>query len=187
VTARDLTPSVLAAIQATDVRPALFFEGEFESGTVRLWTGFGTVTWNGHEWQGAGTLGGISEIEETRGIVASGVTVFLSGVNPALVSVAIGEARQGLPGKIWIGFLTDAGEVIADPFAAFSGRLDVPEIADGEETATISISYESRLIDLNRPREWRYTEESQRVDHPEDRGFEFVTKIQDIEFVWNRT
>ncbi|HBN31649.1 MAG TPA: hypothetical protein DD416_10620, partial [Rhodobacteraceae bacterium] len=73
-----------------------------------------------------------------------------------------------------------------DPVQAFSGRLDVPEIADDANTCTITISYESRLIDLNTARSWRYTHESQQSLYPGDRGFEYVTAIQDREITWGR-
>ena len=82
-------------------------------------------------------------------MVAGGTAVSLSGVPLDLVQLAIAEARQGLPGRLWLGLLTETGEIIADPVQAFSGRLDVPEIADDANTCTITISYESRLIDLN--------------------------------------
>ena len=73
-----------------------------------------------------------------------------------------------------------------DPVQAFSGRLDVPEIKDDADTCTITISYESRLIDLTVARTWRYTHESQQVLFPGDLGFEYVTTIQDREITWGR-
>ena len=102
------------------------------------------------------------------------------------LGMAIAEARQGLPGKVWLGLLTEAGTIIADPVLAFAGRLDVPEITDDVETCRITISYESRLIDLNTARSWRYTHESQQVLYPGDLGFEYVTAIQDREITWGR-
>jgi hypothetical protein len=103
-----------------------------------------------------------------------------------LVQVAIDEARQGMPGRIWIGLMSEAGALIADPVQAFSGRLDVPEITEDADTCTITISYESRLIDLTVPRTWRYTHESQQVLYPGDLAFEYVTAIQDREIPWGR-
>jgi len=103
-----------------------------------------------------------------------------------MVALAIDEARQGKPGRVWLGLLTDAREIIADPVQAFTGRLDVPEIADTGESCTVTISYENRLIDLGTPRNWRYTHESQQALAPGDQGFAFVTTIQDKEITWGR-
>lgn len=183
---RAMTPAAEAALTAPDLRPVMLFEGEFPSGTIRLWTGLGAVSWNGQTWTGAGNLIGVSEVEEGTDIVARGLTVTLAGVPPEFVALAITDARQGLPGRVWIGLLDTAGAIIADAVNVFAGRLDVPSIADGAETLTISVSYESRLIDLNTPREWRYTKESQRALYPDDAGLDYVAGLQDKRITWGR-
>lgn len=187
MTTRDLTPSFLTALDADVVDLALFFEGEFNSGTVYLWTGIGLKDWNGQTWQGAGQLIGISQIEETDKVQANGVTVTLSGVDTANIALVIDEARQGLKGRVWVAILDASGNIIADPFQPFVGRLDVPQISENGQTATISISYESKLIDLQKPRNWRYTDESQKTIHPDDLFFEYVTSIQDKKLTWGRS
>ena len=183
---RDMTTAFGTALAEQDLCPVILFEGEFASGMVRIWSGAGDLDWDGKTWNGVGGLLGLGEIEETRQVVANGTSVSLSGVAPQMVALAIEEARQGKPGRVWLGLLDEAREVIADPVQAFSGRLDVPEITDNEQSCTLTISYESRLIDLGRARSWRYTHESQQVLHPGDKGFEFVTSIQDREITWGR-
>jgi len=183
---RALTPAVTAALQAPELRPILLFEGEFQSGTVRLWSGLGEITWAGARWTGLGTLLNFGAIEETGEIVAGGTMITLSGVPLELVGLAIEEAQQGKAGRLWLGLLTEAGEIIADPVKAFAGRLDVPEITDNAESCTLTISYESRLVDLTVPRNWRYTHESQQALFPGDRGFEHVTTIQNKDVTWGR-
>ena len=181
---RTATSGLLTALVAPVVRPVLLFHGEFASGALRLWSGVGSLVWGGKTWTGAGNLLNIGGIAETSEVVASGTTISLSGVPVALVSAAILDARQGLPGRIYLGLLDEAGSLIADPVLLFLGRLDVPEIADGEDDCTITISYESRLIDLQTPREWRWTHESQRALYPNDDGLKFVTTIQGKEIKW---
>ena len=183
---RNLTPDFAAALTDRDLRPVIFFEGVFVSGTVRLWSGLGEIGWAGQSWSGAGALLGLGAIEETSEVVAGGTSVSLSGIPLDLVQMAIAEARQGLPGRVWLGLLTPEGQIIADPVLAFAGRLDVPEITDDAESCRITISYESRLIDLNTPRSWRYTHESQQALFPGDLGFEYVAAIQDREITWGR-
>jgi len=183
---RNLTPEYLAALEDQALYPALFFEGEFASGWVRIWTGASDIIWDDKTWTGTGVLMGVGALEETSEVVASGTSVSLSGVPLDLVGLAIEEARQGNVGRIWLALLTADGEVIANPVQAFSGRLDVPELSEDGATCTITISYESRMIDLGTPRNWRYTHENQQVLHPGDRGFEHVTAIQDREVTWGR-
>lgn len=153
--ARDLSAQIAAALEQGTLRPILFFEGEFASGWVRIWSGLGEIAWNGQTWTGVGSLLGIGSIEETQQVVAGGTTVSLSGVPLEMISLAIEEARQGKPGRVWLGLLTEQREIIADPVRAFTGRLDVPEVADAGDSCTVTISYENRLIDLGVARNWR--------------------------------
>jgi len=181
---REMTPEFEAALLEQNLRVCMFFEGQFPSGNIYLWTGLGEVDWNGQTWLGAGNLIGVSEVSETSDVVANGISVTLSGVPVSLISLVIDDAQQGLPGKVYVGLLDESGDVIADPVQSFAGRLDVPTITDGAETCTIQISYESRLVDLLKPREFRYTHESQKIFYPSDRGFEFVTSLQDKALTW---
>lgn len=179
-----MSSAMEAALADQNARPALFFRGEFSGGTVHVWTGLGSIDWDGATWTGLGNLVGLTNVEEGQSIEARSVTVSLSGVPVELVSAALGQARQGLPGQVWLGLLDEDRALMADPVAIFSGRLDVPAITDGQETCVIAISYESRLIDLNRPREVRYTHEMQQQLHPGDLGLEYVTSIQERKITW---
>lgn len=183
--ARDLTAGVITQLQAASVEVGVLFEGEFASGWVRLWSGVGTLSWDGKSWSGVGTLLGISGIDETNEIRASGLTVSLSGVPSDLLSAALGDARSGKTGRVYLAFFS-SGSIVADPILQFEGRLDVPAIEDGPDTATISISYESELIDLERARERRYTPEDQAIDFPGDLGFDYVAALQDAQITWGR-
>jgi hypothetical protein len=183
--ARDLTAGVITQLQAASVEVGILFEGEFASGWVRLWSGVGTLSWDSKSWSGVGTLLGISGIDETNEIRASGLTVSLSGVPSDLLSAALGDARSGKTGRVYLAFFS-GGSIVADPILQFEGRLDVPAIEDGPDTATISISYESELIDLERARERRYTPEDQAIDFPGDLGFDYVAALQDAQITWGR-
>lgn len=181
---RDMTTAMDAALQGKAIRVFLLFEAEFPSGTVRLSTLHEDVIWAGQTWIGGGTLLSVSAIQESTDVVATGITVTLAGVDPSLVSLVISDAMQGLPGKVWLGLHDASGALIVNPLALFAGRLDVPQITDGAATCAITVSYENRLVDLNTPREWRRTHESQQQLYPGDMGFEFVAGLQDKEIPW---
>lgn len=181
---RDLTADFLAEIEAAALRPVRLVEAEFTGGWLRLWTGIGAVSWNGETWAGAGNLLGISEIAEASDVRAVGITVSLSGLNTSIIALALAQARQGLPCRVYEGMLDGSGAIIADPLLSFEGRLDVPEIDDSGETCAVSISYESRLIDLERPRERRITHEDQQIDYPGDQGRAQVAVLQDKVVTW---
>lgn len=182
---RDLTTAVANEVEAAEVQPFLLFEGEFVSGYIRAWSGIGDLVWNSQTWTGTGTLLSISDIQETSDGSAQGITATLSGVPSALISIALQDVRQGASGKIWLGFFNNG--IIDDPILLFEGRLDVPVINESGETASISISYESRLIDLQRQREHLYTDKDQQGLFAGDLGCQFVTSIQEITLNWGKT
>lgn len=183
---RILTPEFAAALSDSTVYPIILYEGEFASGTIRLWTGVGVISWNDKTWIGGSNLVGISPMEEVLGTKASGASVSMSGVPIENISLAIQEAKQGLIGVAYFGLLTESGLIIANPIEMFVGRLDVPEISIDGETVTVKISYENKMTDMKRTREFRYTHESQKALFPDDEGFSFVAGLQDATVVWGK-
>jgi len=184
--ARQLTTALEAATLAPVVRPALLVGLDFASGPLRLWSGIGKLTWAGNDYLGAGQLLAVAPATETQGLSAEGATLALSGIPAELLSIALAEAYQGRSAKVWLAAFDLSGALVADPYLIFDGRMDVMTIDEAGETSTISVTAESRLIDLERPRERRYTDEDQRIEYPDDAGCEFVAGLADAEITWGR-
>jgi hypothetical protein len=183
---RSLTAALEAETLAGALRPVLFCEIETAAGTSRAWTGYGTIQWNGESWTGLGHLAGVAGIAETGDVQAAGVTLTLSGVPQALLGLVLADVRQGKPVRIWLGAISEAGAVVADPYLVFSGRFDTATVDEGAESATIAVAAESRLIDLERPRARRYTPEDQAIDYPGDKGLDYVASLQDAAVIWGK-
>ena len=73
------------------------------------------------------------------------------------------------------------------PASMFKGYIDQMVIEEGADTSTITVSVESKLIDLERARTLRYTDESQKARFPNDKGFQYVNDLQDKKFNWGRS
>lgn len=181
---RPMTGAVENETLAAYSRPVLIAAIDTAGGMVRVWGGVGDLSWDGDTYQGTGILGGLSPVAESSDLRASGMTFTLSGVPASYISTALGQMRQGLSAKLWLGFMDSSWALIADPVLIFSGLTDVPTINESGETATIGISVESRLVDLERPRTRRYTHEDQQLRDPGDRGFEYVPALQDTVVEW---
>jgi hypothetical protein len=181
---RPLTTGMTAQITGVALRPCFFLQAHFLSGDIFLWSGLGTVTWNGQVWQGVGSLGQISAIQESANVQANNVTFTLSGIPSDLISKAISETRQGYAVQLWFGALGDNNNVIVDPLKCFAGRMDVPTVEETPDTSSISITVENRLVDLQRSRLRRYTHEDQQIDYPGDLGFVYVSGLQNWNGVW---
>ncbi len=183
---RTASAAMVAALQASILCPAIFVEANFANGPVYVWSGYGSVTWNGQTWQGLGSLGSISNIEEGATVEAKGMTLTVSGVDPALLSDVLTDFQVGLPVTVWLGLFDASGSLLADPIVSFAGRMDQPTISMSGEIATIGINCESRLLDMNVSVERRYTDADQQLDYPGDLGFGFVNSIQDVTIYWGR-
>jgi hypothetical protein len=183
----NVTPAVLAQLISQSVRPAIFVQASFQNDTIYVWTGFGNIYWNGHTWIGIGTLGGISTIEEGATISARGITLSLSGIDPTLLTSIMGEFQQGQPVTVYLGFFDASNNLIADPLVSWAGRMDQPTIEMDGSTATIAITCENRLVEMNVAVDRRLTNEDQQLDHPGDRGLEFTAGIIDVMIYWGRS
>ena len=180
---RDIA-SVIANVLGDEViQPFFAIDLEFDSGTLRFWSGVGTKTINGEAYLGAGTLLGISDIDETAEIAAAGVTLTLSGIPAELLSLALNEPYQNRRALIYFGILGEE----ADMAEIFTGTMDRMDIEEGADTSVIQLAIENRLLDLERARVRRYTNNDQQSRFPGDKGFEFVETIQDRELFWGRT
>jgi len=174
-----------SAFTDDSLAPFIGVELEFDSGIVRLWNGYLDLTVDGKAFTGSADLMAISGVEETGEIAAKGVNMTLSGISSELISVALQENYQNRIARIYIGSIADDGTVSS--YILFAGRMDVMTIEENGETATISLSAENRLIDLERPRVRRFTSEDQKSLFPGDLGLEYVNDLQDKTLDWGKS
>lgn len=212
MTHRDLPQEIINASAEAVVRPFFAVDLEFDSpNALNFWNGIGDLTISGTTYTGAGELLNISEIRESSDIAANGATFTLSGIPSDLISLALDEPYQGRVARVWLGMidyrLTEPSFLLINAtdylllntdgsrlsiranqpqvfFELFTGYMDQMNIEEEPETATISLSVENKLIDLNRPRVRRYTDNNQQGRYPGDLAFEFVNRIQDEELTW---
>lgn len=185
--ARNLTTEMAEQFAAGSIKPVFFFEGEFSSGTLRFWTGRGEITWNSLAWQGNGILHGFQLATETEDIEATGVEVQLAGVSQAVLQIILQTAQTGKPGKIWLGMLDENEAVIEDPYLFFDGKFDTAEILESVKNPEVALKYETRLVELERGRDFRFTPENQKIFYATDKGFDFVAGIQEWDGFWGTT
>jgi hypothetical protein len=179
---RDIATVIANALDDDVIEPFFAVDLVFDSGPLRLWTGVGTRSINGNDYTGAGNFLQVSEMRETAEIQAAGATLTLSGIPSELLSLALTEPYQQRPARIYFGLVGSE----ADMAEVFTARMDQITIEEGPETCTIQLTVENVLVDLERPRVLRYTNNDQQSRFPGDRGFEFVETIQNRELFWGR-
>lgn len=181
---RGMTSGMKTAIAAGVVYPVLFGRFDFLGGTIYANNSNVSIPWDGHDWTGLGHFVSVQGVNETADISANNVSFTLSGVPSSLLAELFTNRSRGRGCALYLGCFTSAGALIADPQMIFSGRMDQPAINDQGVEASISITAESRLIDLQRPRERRFTDQDQKTYYPTDNFFKFVTGLQDKQILW---
>lgn len=185
--ARDITVGLKNATEAKVVYPIALLSLAFPSATLRLWTGYGPLTFDGNTWTGAGDMGEISEIEEAVELAAKGSSLRMNGLPPDIAAASLTENYSGRACVLYFGALNADGTLVADPYPILSGRMDQIEKQDAGKSASLQLTVENRLVDLNRNRERRLTDEDQQTDYPGDKGFEFVNSLQNKTLLWGNS
>ena len=180
------------------------------SAPLYFWTGIGDTTIDGITYTGTGNLMQISSIKETAEIQAAGANLTLSGIPADMLSLALSVPYQGRIGKIKFGLIDadnnlleletafnmllesgidiglenpEQSNVLVDMFVGYMDQMNIDESA---ETSIISLSLESKLLDLDRPVIRRYNNESQKALFPNDKAFEFLNDLQGKDLSWGR-
>lgn len=180
--ARGLTTAMAGATAASVLRPAFLAELVFGSGTLRLWTGIGTLSWDSETWYGAYGFAGVTTVSEGADISASGYRLSLSGIPGDLLTSVLTDATQAEVGTLYFALLNESGVVIGDPAVKFRGYMDVPEILDEGGTCTVSVNLESRLRVLERSSNRKYTDSDQGREYAGDLGMQWAGQTGAIPF-----
>lgn len=183
---RTVPAALLTALDGDELEVFYAVDLAFDSGNVRLWTGYGDKTINSNTYSGTGDLLTIDGLEEVSDLSSRGTTLTLNGLDTTIVTYALTEDYQGRLVTIYWGVGSNTVEV-------FSGYMDKMTIQDAGDSATISLTVESRLIVLERPNVRRYTRESHAGVRTakglsgSDTFFDWVTNLQDKQVVWGRS
>lgn len=183
---RTLPAALATEFGATELKPFYAVELAFDSGTLRFWTGYGQITANNVVWDGAANVLNFNEITEATDLSARGINLTFSGLTTDIIAVLLGENYRGRSGKVYIGALDALNQPVSDMYQVFAGRMDVMSINETGDTATIQINLENVLIDLERPRTRKLTNEEQLERFPGDTSLEGVAALQDRQISWGR-
>lgn len=141
---------------------------------LRLWTGYGTLTFGNRNYTGAGSVLGVSEVETALGEPDKRVTLSLSGVPRASRRRFLQDVGPKEVVIEWI-FSLDRGKTWSKapndmtPFT-FRGQLSSPSMTQG--VLTVEVETMRGDVDRGRPLPWSHEDQQQR--HPGDRGMEYM-------------
>lgn len=181
---RDIGTELSTHVQAPSLEPIFLYEAEFDSGTIRFFTGYGSLVYNSNTYLGAGKLIKISEYGESSQLQAQGMQFTLNGIDTAIISVAQNENYNFRPCSVYLGALDANGQVDGTAYKFFSGLMSSIQITNDGNKADLVLSAESRAIILKQKKERRYTPEDQKTELASDTFFDYLAGIQDEEIIW---
>lgn len=181
---RGLTTNQLAALASPVARLAILAELNFNTSTQYIWSGAGKFSYGGNVYLGVGTLGKIAPIEETNGVQAQGLSLTLTGIDPADLDVPDVLANMSVKNTatLYLVLFDDTGYVIDQPIASYTGFMDQAHIEEGATESTVTIYLENKLAQLNRPRGWFLCDADVRFWNPTEGAFQWTSYLQDYTF-----
>lgn len=161
-------------------------KAEFNTADILLWSGIDDISIDSETYTGAGTLLNISDTEDTSELKSTNVVVSLSGMDTTVMNYALADNYQNRPLTIYMIFVYAATNEVVGKLTLFKGRMTSIQIQDDPTGSVIGVNAENRLVDLDRPSNLRYTNESQEFVLSGDTAFRYVQQVQDMEVVWGQ-
>ena len=182
---RGLSSSVMSALSSQTVRPIIFCELDFSSGTIYVHDGIGTYTWGSQDWIGVGSFGAISSIQEGSEVSPYSITLTLSGLDETMAGAALTEDYFMRDVTVYLGLLDEDDVLIDTPTQLWAGFMDVMTVSLGNTGGdTIDLVCESELAKFDRSSNLRYTHVQQQKVNSSDLFFEFLKDIEGAKIRW---
>lgn len=176
---RNLTTQIQAEIVKDVLRPVYLLHVNFEGYTLRCWSGQGDLSYDSVTWKGEGLVTRWPTITESLDLQAHNITLDLSGNYSYPISISNPELYRGKECEVFLGFLTESGDLTSDKvYRIFNGRVSQVSFVENTITDTFKLSLESRLVDLAKSKNSRYTHQSQIQRYAGDMGLEYAGRTQ---------
>jgi hypothetical protein len=142
---------------------------------LRMFTGHGTVVFDGVEWHGDNGLGAISSFDRASDGTPPQAQLSLQHLDP-IVAAALTYPVQGAPLRILQGWLTVDG-VLLSPLSLWEGICDVMTMRDVGTSISITLTATSLLDDLMRIKNFRVGPKQQRMIDSTDTSMDWVPSM----------
>lgn len=183
---RAIHPDVLAAMRSRSLRISVMAEIDHPAGYVRVWTGVGTLEYGGHSWIGIGWLGRITGMRQMSELEIVDHTYQITHVPPDYEDFVNAKVR-GRKATAYLAFIGESREVIGEPMVLGRSTLDTTQWSiDEKGVATLSITGQSDLWQLEQPLNIVLSDTEQRKRVPGDSGFSYVTTLTNQKIKWTR-
>lgn len=177
-----LTTTFLNAMSGGHVSWFWLVKMELTSGNLFLTSLDFDVVISGDTYTGMRGLGNISQIEESDN-GATGISLSLAGVTESHIAEVLNENIQGRKVTIKMGVLNTSTEppLLAIDDNVWQGFLDTQNYNEGQ--STIVVTAENRLIEWDKPRLLRFSNQDLKRVRPDDNFFKYADTMANKEII----
>lgn len=172
---------------AAVIRPVHCVYMDFSGSVARATNAHNDITmsddFGGGTYSAVGDFGMINNVVETEEISAKSIELTLSGIPQDKITLALTNQYRGRAVCVYLLLYSEDFSTY-EKTIIFRGRMDTMTINEGEDSATIKIVCENRLIELQRAKERRYTNEELQRLHPGDLGLQYVAGAATEDLYW---
>jgi len=177
-----------AALRGDTITAEILAFFDFKTSPQRVHAGHGTLRAGGHDWQGVGGLGAVSDIESAVGGIAPLVTFTLSGVGPEIAADVV-NARTEVKGRACCVYLQLYGADLAPLgglYTLYRGVMDrLTHSAAGPDSWTAQLTAETRFSRRGLPPFGNLTDADQQRRYPGDHGLFDIAQMINRRRPWN--
>lgn len=163
----------------------LFGQIDHPDGMVYLWTGIGSIEWDGNTYTGKGRLATIGQINKTQELTLDQRVMRLAAVNPddlALLTAAI----RNRTATIYLGAVED-GAVVADPYLLDEITMDSQSFpVDESGVASIQLTGFAGIWTLERALSIAWSSEEAKKEYPDETGFDLIPLLVNKDTSWKK-
>lgn len=128
--ARSRTTEQQSLLAKRGTKKCELIQIDFDSAPLRLTTAGRGVTHGGNVWLGDGTLLSVGETSESLQMDAADFQIEMSGINPAMVALALNGRGKGRRVRMWVAPFNADGQIEGDPILEEDVRIDMMPVTD---------------------------------------------------------
>ena len=185
---RGLATNFKTALGASVLYPGFFAEFDFSSGVNRYWTGISNISADLGDgsvtWIGGGLFGGFKASGEVETIMARSLEFTLNSVDQTYYATAIAANYQGRPVKLWFALLDSAGTTVSYYYLLEEARMDTLKFNESDSTLTLTLTCESRLVDMFSPHRMFLNNADLQKTNPTDTFYEYTPTLPVKKLPW---
>lgn len=172
-----ITPAMQRELASAARQPCwLFWVEGGDAGDLYAWSGGQPITWYGQVYTGLGPLLSMSSQRKPDALQHVETTFVLSGLESELLT-DLDDSVRGRTGKVWLGMLDGAGQIIRDPLLITEFTQDTLLFERSEDdTVSLTLKTYEALPFLGRARGDKYSHEKWLADR-DDEGFYYNSPI----------